>query len=288
MARQALAAQSELDARLRRHGVPRGQDRHGPLLRRAARCPRPRAWSPPSPPGSAEPLRDRRRRAGSRSERQPGRRSGQRPVASGHHARPRLHRCHRCAPRCPREGPARTTGLRGALPGRRPARRPDLGDLLRRSPARARRRGSAATSPSTGRRGRRPPTARGTSRRSWTSRPASTSRSCCASSAWPSRADPAEVLAALPLESPPIGAETLRRSGPTLEATYGDDLDEVEHAIEVSYEGCYELDEPTLADGSILDDHFSRWAAGSARPWCASATCTMDVPAAARDSTTRT
>ena len=37
---------------------------------------------------------------------------------------------------------------------------------------------------------------------------------------------------------------------------YAADLDEPEFAIEVSYEGTYELDEATLADGSILDDHF--------------------------------
>ena len=65
------------------------------------------------------------------------------------------------------------------------------------------------------------------------------------------------VLDVLPLESAPIGPETLRRSGPTLEATYSEDLDEVEHAVEVSYEGAYELEEGTLADGSVLDDHFS-------------------------------
>ena len=70
-------------------------------------------------------------------------------------------------------------------------------------------------------------------------------------------ADPQVVLNALPLESPPVGDETLQRSGPTLETTYGDDLDDVEHAIEVSYEGFYELDDGTLADGSILDQHFS-------------------------------
>jgi hypothetical protein len=69
--------------------------------------------------------------------------------------------------------------------------------------------------------------------------------------------DPRLVLDKLPLESPSIGGETLRRSGPTLETTYSDDLDEIEHAIEVSYEGSYELDEATLADGSVLDDHFS-------------------------------
>jgi len=70
-------------------------------------------------------------------------------------------------------------------------------------------------------------------------------------------ADPRLVLEKLPLESPSIGGETLRRSGPTLETSYSDDLDEIEHAIEVSYEGSYELDEATLADGSVLDDHFS-------------------------------
>ncbi|HBX78478.1 MAG TPA: hypothetical protein DEG43_12605 [Acidimicrobiaceae bacterium] len=69
--------------------------------------------------------------------------------------------------------------------------------------------------------------------------------------------DPTTVLAALPLESPPIGTEHLRRGGPTLEAAYEEELSSVEHAIEVSYEGSYELAESTLADGSILDDHFS-------------------------------
>lgn len=70
-------------------------------------------------------------------------------------------------------------------------------------------------------------------------------------------ANPRVVLDKLPLESPSIGGETLHRSGPTLETSYSDDLDEIEHAIEVSYEGSYELDEATLADGSVLDDHFS-------------------------------
>jgi hypothetical protein len=39
--------------------------------------------------------------------------------------------------------------------------------------------------------------------------------------------------------------------------TYSEDLTEIEHAIEVSYEGAYELDEATLSDGSVLDHHFS-------------------------------
>ena len=35
------------------------------------------------------------------------------------------------------------------------------------------------------------------------------------------------------------------------------DTDDVQHAIEISYEGAYELDEPRLADGSMLDEHFN-------------------------------
>lgn len=69
--------------------------------------------------------------------------------------------------------------------------------------------------------------------------------------------DPRRVLDALPAESPVIGGERLIRSGPTVEAVSTEDLSETEHAIEVSYEGGYELDESALADGSILDDHFS-------------------------------
>ncbi|CAB5064246.1 MAG: hypothetical protein F2942_02690 [Actinobacteria bacterium] len=69
--------------------------------------------------------------------------------------------------------------------------------------------------------------------------------------------NPRRVLDVLPTESPMIGSERLTRSGPTVEAVSNEDLTETEHAIEVSYEGSYELDEATLADGSILDDHFS-------------------------------
>lgn len=69
--------------------------------------------------------------------------------------------------------------------------------------------------------------------------------------------DPQMLLAALPQLSPPIGSERLERSGPTIETHFGDDLADAEFAIEVSYEGSYELDEATLADGSTLDNHFS-------------------------------
>lgn len=69
--------------------------------------------------------------------------------------------------------------------------------------------------------------------------------------------DPGEVLAAIPPESPEISGDRLHRTGPTVEAIHSTDLEESEHALEVSYEGSYELDEAALADGSILDDHFS-------------------------------
>ncbi|MCB0971545.1 MAG: hypothetical protein KDA97_08520 [Acidimicrobiales bacterium] len=72
-----------------------------------------------------------------------------------------------------------------------------------------------------------------------------------------SQPDPKRVLDALPATSSPIGAERLVRSGPTVEMIHGDDLDDVEWAIEVSYEGTYDLDEEVLADGSKLDRHFA-------------------------------
>jgi len=57
--------------------------------------------------------------------------------------------------------------------------------------------------------------------------------------------DARKVLQALSPESPAIGGERLRRSGPTVEAVSNEDLTETEHAIEVTYEGSYELDETT-------------------------------------------
>ena len=65
------------------------------------------------------------------------------------------------------------------------------------------------------------------------------------------------ILGVLPEHSSPIGSERLERSSPTVEIAFDNDLDAQDWAIEVSYEGSYELDEATLADGSILDDHFS-------------------------------
>ena len=81
-----------------------------------------------------------------------------------------------------------------------------------------------------------------------------------------SRPSPEEVLNALPRASPPIGNETLDRSGPTIEQVYGEDLSgDGEFAIEISYEGTIPLDEGTLADGSVLDERF-----GAMGGWVAS------------------
>ncbi len=79
------------------------------------------------------------------------------------------------------------------------------------------------------------------------------------------RPEPRAVLDVLPEESPSIGPEVLERSGPTIEEVFGSDLNGGEYAVEVSYEGAYELDEGVLADGSVLDDHFGAmggWVAG--------------------------
>ena len=77
--------------------------------------------------------------------------------------------------------------------------------------------------------------------------------------------DASAVLAVLPERSPSIGVEQLERTGPTIETIFGHDLNEIEYAVEVSYEGSYELDEDTLKDGSVLDDHF-----GAMGGWIAS------------------
>jgi hypothetical protein len=78
--------------------------------------------------------------------------------------------------------------------------------------------------------------------------------------------DPDPYLAILPSQSPAIGAETMERAAPTVEIQY-DDTEATSHAIEVTYEGLYELAEETLADGSsrLLDEHF-----GALGGWIAS------------------
>jgi hypothetical protein len=68
---------------------------------------------------------------------------------------------------------------------------------------------------------------------------------------------PADVTAVLPEESPPVGREGLRRTAPTVETAYTAQLEPVGHALELAYEGSYELDDKALGDGTLLDDHFS-------------------------------
>jgi hypothetical protein len=68
---------------------------------------------------------------------------------------------------------------------------------------------------------------------------------------------PADVIDVLPEESPPVGPEGLHRTAPTVETVYTAELEPIGHAIELAYEGAYELDDKALGDGSLLDDRFS-------------------------------
>lgn len=83
--------------------------------------------------------------------------------------------------------------------------------------------------------------------------------------------DPATLYTALPEMSPQIGDERLERAGLTIEVAHpdpsGPSSDEVEYAVEITYEGLYELVEETLADGTstLLDQHF-----GALGGWIAS------------------
>lgn len=76
----------------------------------------------------------------------------------------------------------------------------------------------------------------------------------------------------LPQVSPLIGAERLERAGLTIEIGHPDPQDTsgiavIEYAVEITYEGLYELAEETLSDGAsnLLDDHF-----GALGGWIAS------------------
>jgi hypothetical protein len=87
----------------------------------------------------------------------------------------------------------------------------------------------------------------------------------------------AQVADASPETSPLIGSDRLERVGITMETAYGSALDgasgehdsddEAQRAVEVTYEGLYELVEETLADGTNtqLDEHF-----GALGGWIAS------------------
>jgi len=80
--------------------------------------------------------------------------------------------------------------------------------------------------------------------------------------------DPAMFIAVLPEQGVTIGDETLARTAPTVEVAYQADLEApASHAVEIGYEGLYELAEEALADGSskLLDEHF-----GALGGWIAS------------------
>jgi hypothetical protein len=71
--------------------------------------------------------------------------------------------------------------------------------------------------------------------------------------------EPTTFLKVLPDFSPAIGNESLERTAPTVEVAYEADISgPAQFAIEITYEGLYELAEETLADGSsgLLDEHF--------------------------------
>jgi hypothetical protein len=71
--------------------------------------------------------------------------------------------------------------------------------------------------------------------------------------------DPERFFATTEPLSPLIGDGRLERAGVTVESAVAEDSRSVtEHAVEVTYEGLYELAEVTLADGAdgALDDHF--------------------------------
>ncbi len=83
---------------------------------------------------------------------------------------------------------------------------------------------------------------------------------------------PTQIHTTLPSHTPDIGTERLERSGLTSETTHPDPDDPLDltpqFAVEVTYEGLYELAEETVADGrsSLLDEHFGAlggWIAAS-------------------------
>ena len=97
-------------------------------------------------------------------------------------------------------------------------------------------------------------------------------RSCCGSSVSPSNPIRAPSSPRCPTTALRSGAERLERAGLTVEIGHPDPNDPAaaaaaEYAVEITYEGLYELVEETLADGSssILDDHF-----GALGGWIAS------------------
>ena len=77
--------------------------------------------------------------------------------------------------------------------------------------------------------------------------------------------DLAAVLAVVPEEGPSLGDDRLERVGPTVEESFGRELEDHQYAVEVTYEGSYHLEEAVLEDGSKLDADF-----GALGGWIAS------------------
>jgi hypothetical protein len=72
--------------------------------------------------------------------------------------------------------------------------------------------------------------------------------------------DSSMVTEITPLKSPQISASQLERESITIEITHPTlPAERIDHAIEVTYSGDYELAEETLQDGTskLLDEHFS-------------------------------
>jgi hypothetical protein len=78
--------------------------------------------------------------------------------------------------------------------------------------------------------------------------------------------EPGVLAGILPEEGPPLGDEPLRRTAPTVERQYDNDLAATEAAIEVSYEGLCSLSEEVLVDTASLEADF-----GALGGWIASA-----------------
>lgn len=83
-------------------------------------------------------------------------------------------------------------------------------------------------------------------------------------------ADHQRLFATMPELTPLVGDDRLERSGLTGEVSFPDPIDDddrSEHAVEITYEGLYQLAESTVADGtnSLLDEHF-----GALGGWIAS------------------
>ncbi len=77
--------------------------------------------------------------------------------------------------------------------------------------------------------------------------------------------DLATIGGVLDAEGPPLGGEPLRRTAPTLERLYGEDMVAVGWAVEFAYDGTYDLNEAILGDLTRLDEVL-----GGFGPWLAS------------------